>query len=138
MILIYPVRHQHKRTVCSPNFCYELHTLKGITFLFRKSHLAPTHLERIRVERKDHGAKATKDEKRALQIWRQVKDVIFLTEQMRQKDDLPCSATVCLEAKQIIRIHSSSVSNLEIIRRKDTLTDPSKFRQCGPIFGTNP
>jgi hypothetical protein len=31
---------------------------------------------------KDHGAKAIKDEKLALQIWRQVKDVIFLTEQM--------------------------------------------------------
>jgi PIF1-like helicase len=38
---------------------------------------------------KDRGAKATKNEKRASQIWRQVKDVIFLTEQMRQKDDLP-------------------------------------------------
>ena len=38
---------------------------------------------------KDRGAKATKDEKRASQIWRQVKDVIFLTEQVRQKDDLP-------------------------------------------------
>ena len=38
---------------------------------------------------KDRGAKATKDEKRASQIWKEVKDVIFLTEQMRQKDDLP-------------------------------------------------
>jgi PIF1-like helicase len=38
---------------------------------------------------KDHGAKATKEEKRALELWKQVKDVIFLTEQMRQKDDLP-------------------------------------------------
>ena len=38
---------------------------------------------------KDNGIKATKDEKRAREIWNQVKDVIFLTDQMRQRDDLP-------------------------------------------------
>ena len=35
---------------------------------------------------KDNGPTATKDEKRAREIWSQVKDVIFLTEQMRQRD----------------------------------------------------
>jgi ATP-dependent exoDNAse (exonuclease V) alpha subunit len=38
---------------------------------------------------KHNGAKATKDERRALAIWKETKDVIFLTEQMRQKEDLP-------------------------------------------------
>ena len=38
---------------------------------------------------KDNGMKATKDEKRAREIRSQVKEVIFLIEQMRQKDDLP-------------------------------------------------
>src|SRR5882762_1483138 len=68
---------------------------------------------------KDNGVKATKDENRARHIWSQVKDVIFLTEQMRQKDDLPYqellqrAETCSLTQADIDLLNTRTVTSLE-------------------------
>ena len=68
---------------------------------------------------KDNGTKATNDEKRARQIWSEVKDVIFLTEQMRQEDDLPYqellqrAETCSLTQTDINLLNTRTVASLE-------------------------
>ena len=68
---------------------------------------------------KDNGLKATKDEKRAREIWTQVKDVIFLTDQMRQRGDLPYqellqrAETCSLTQADIDLLNTKTVASLE-------------------------
>ena len=56
---------------------------------------------------RDNGPKATTDEKRARTIWKEVKDVMFLTEQMRQKEDVPYQ-------QLLERAHTCSLTQADI------------------------
>jgi hypothetical protein len=82
---------------------------------------------------KDHGAKATKDAKHALQIWRQVKDVIFLTEQMTTgRDPSVLRFTVtkrfgCLRAVMTAHFLRARLNRVYVVPRRRRCVQGSRY-----------